>query len=443
MPTPSRPHPAPRRPTSRETRPAAHQRLPARLTLAAALAIGAVAPAGAQIGASAPPMDSLCPPGTLVDPAFRDAAVLTMRKLVVRAPGQASHGAVRRALAAAHVDAQHRAWHHIAAYEGNLGLIGALRIDPSLRAEAADWLRWQARHLPLRGTDQGVLHDRWVLADGTQETTCPPDLNVRHCNQIDATDSTIASLFLMAKAYLDSGGDAALLREPAVRLALERAAVTLQRLQQANGLSWAKRSHPVAYLMDAVEVAAGWRAYAHVQEQVWTLPQAAQSSRDRARRTASGVEQQLWDAGSGLWKVSLEAGPAETGHWYPDTMAQAWPLLWSSASQPGAFHISRTAWPRAAAQWRTNDSAWQTRNVDPAGFWWPAAAVAAHCVGDTAAAVDWVARARAAWLRPSAPFAWPFQVSDLLWLLWLADPGPPQAPLPAPVSARPMAPNGG
>jgi hypothetical protein len=53
-------------------------------------------------------MDSLCPPGALVDAAFRDAAVLTMRQLVVRAPGQASHGAVRRALAPAHVDGQRR-----------------------------------------------------------------------------------------------------------------------------------------------------------------------------------------------------------------------------------------------------------------------------------------------------------------------------------------------
>jgi hypothetical protein len=115
-------------------------------------------------------------------------------------------------------------------------------------------------------------------------------------------------------------------------------------------------------------------------------------------------------------------------------MAQAWPLLWSTSGQPASFQASRSAWPRAAAQWRTNDNAWQTRNVDPAGFWWPAAAVAAHCVGDTAAAVDWVARARTAWLKPAAPFAWPFQVSDLLWLLWLAEPGPPQAPLPTPGS---------
>ncbi|WP_310463036.1 hypothetical protein [Sphaerotilus sp.] len=416
-----------------------------RLSTAAAVAMATLAltPATAQVNASTPPMDSLCPPGTLVDAAFRDAAVLTMRQLVVRAPGQPSHGAVRRALAAAHIDSQKRPWHHIAAYEGNLGLIGALRVDPSLRTEAADWLRWQVRHLPLRGIDQGVLHDRWVLADGSQESMCPPDIDARHCNQIDATDSTIASLFVMAKAYLDNGGDVALLREPAVRLALERAAATLLRLQQANGLSWAKRSHPVAYLMDAVEVAAGWRALAHLQDKVWAQPQAAQTSRDRAQRAGSGVEQQLWDAGAGLWRVSQDAPSAQTSRWYPDTMAQAWPLLWSSASQPTSFSASRSAWPRAAAQWRTNDNAWQARNVDPAGFWWPAAAVAAHCVGDTAAAVDWVTRARAAWLKPSAPFAWPFQVSDLLWLLWLAEPGPPQAPLPTPMTTLPATGKGG
>jgi hypothetical protein len=404
-----------------------------RLSAAAAAAACLLAPADAQVNASTPPMESLCPPGALVDAAFRDAAVLTMRRLVVRAPNQPSHGAVRRALAPAHIDAQKRPWYHVAAYEGNLGLIGALRVDPSLRTEAADWLRWQVRHLPLRGADQGVLYDRWILADGTQETMCPPDIDARHCKQIDATDSTIASLFLMAKAYLDNGGDPALLREPAVRLALERSASALIKLRQPNGLSWAKRSHPVAYLMDAVEVAAGWRALAYVQDHVWAQPPAAQTSRDRAQVASSAVEQLLWDSGAALWRVSLDAGSPDTSHWYPDTMAQAWPLLWSTPSQPAGYSASRAAWPRAAARWRTNDNAWQSRNVDPAGFWWPAAAVAAHCVGDSTAAVDWVARARATWLRPEAPFAWPFQVSDLLWLLWLAEPGPPQAPLPSPL----------
>lgn len=382
--------------------------------------------------AATTPIESLCPAGSLVDAAFRDAAILEMRKLVVRAPGQTSNGAVRRNLGVAHVDSQGRKWHHVAAYEGNLGMLGALRVDPTLRTDAAEWLRWQVRHLPVRGADQGLLFDRWVLIDGSAESTCLPDLGAEHCRQIDATDSTIASLFLLAQAYVQHGGDAALLREPAVKLALEKAAETLVNLQQPNGLTWAKRDHAVGYLMDGVEVAAGWRAYAAIQESVWGLPAAAESSRTRARNLYGGVGQLLWDSPRNLWKVSQLAGPTDVSRWYPDTMAQAWPLLWSSTSQQNSFNQSRAAWQRAAAQWRTNNNAWQTRNVDPAGFWWPAAAVAAYCIGDVPAAVDWVARARAAWLKPDAPFAWPFQVSDLLWLLWLAEPGPPQAPLPAP-----------
>jgi hypothetical protein len=246
----------------------------------------------------------------------------------------------------------------------------------------------------------------------------------------------------MARAYLQQGGDAALLREPAMRSALERAAATLAGLQQADGLSLAKREHPVAYLMDAVEVAAGWRALAELQATVWQAPAAAQASRARALRTEAGVAGTLWDAPAGLWRVSRGAPPTQTTRWYPDTMAQAWPLLWSHAEAGTLHQRARTAWTQAAARWRTNDTAWQARNVDPAGFWWPAAAVAAHCVGDAAAAADWVARARAAWLQPQAPFAWPFQVSDLLWLLWLAEPGPPQAPLPTPITTTPSVPRG-
>ena len=42
-----------------------------RQTAAAAAATFVLAPAGAQVSASTPPMDSLCPPGALVDAAFR------------------------------------------------------------------------------------------------------------------------------------------------------------------------------------------------------------------------------------------------------------------------------------------------------------------------------------------------------------------------------------
>ena len=68
--------------------------------------------------------------------------------------------------------------------------------------------------------------------------------------------------------------------------------------------------------------------------------------------------------------------------------------------------------------------------------------MAALCTGDEPAARTWVARARQRWLDPRDPFAWPFQVSDLLWLLWLADPVAAQPPSvamaapPAPLNFR-------
>ncbi|BDI07419.1 hypothetical protein [Sphaerotilus microaerophilus] len=385
-----------------------------------------------------PPIDSACPAGNLVDPAFRDAAVLTMRRLVVRAPGRATHGAVRRSLGAAHVDRRGRTWHHVAAYEANLGFVGALRVDATMRREAADWLRWQAAQLPLSGPDRGVLHDRWVLADGSQQSACPADIDARHCRQIDAVDSTLASFFLMAQAYLRHGGDAALLREPALRAAFDVAAATLATLQQTEGLSWAKADHPVAYLMDAVEVAAGWRALAQLQAEAWGDAAGAAVSRHQAQRTQDALQRSLWDGSAGLWRVSLNGPATRLARWYPDSMAQAWPLLWGPAGRdPAQVTRDRAAWQRAAAAWHTPERHWAARNVDPAGFWWPAAAVAAHCSGDAGAAADWVARARRAWLAGPPPFPWPFQVSDLLWLLWLAEPGPPQAPLPDPAPAPP------
>ena len=52
------------------------------------------------------------------------------------------------------------------------------------------------------------------------------------------------------------------------------------------------------------------------------------------------------------------------------------------------------AWRQAQQHWR--NPLWSLRNPDPAGFWWPAAAVAAQCTGDEAAARAWVSALEAA-----------------------------------------------
>ena len=373
--------------------------------------------AGAAVAAPQPPLpDSPCAAAALVDPLFRDQALAALERLVVHAPGQAADGAVFSHQSAGHVDGQGRSWHQVSAYQANLGVIGALRVAPRrLLPLAAAWLGWQARHIAPVGAPRGVVIDHWVRAGDLAESTCPPGITPQGCGTVDAYDSTAASTLLLADAYLRHGGDLRVLRDPAMRQALEAAASALAGLTVADGLTVATPTHRIVYTMDMAEVVAGWRAWARLQRDAYAQPASADNTLATAARAEAGARARLWDARAGAWRVNLGAGAPQQNRWYPDTVAQAWPLLWGlDAETP---ERTQQTWRRAVAPWQ---GAWAQRNVDPAGFWWPAVAVAALCTGDEAGARTWVARARQRWLDPAAPFAWPFQVGDLLWLMWMA-----------------------
>ena len=408
------------------------------LCLAGAAGAAAPPPADATPARALPPAlaDSPCPTGALVDPVFRDAALQALAGLVVNAPGRSAHGAVRSHHSAGYVDAQGRAWHQISAYQVNLGLVGALRIGPKQLPLVADWLGWLARHIAPGGASRGVVLDHWVRAGDFEESTCPPGMASALCGAVDAFDSTAATTLLLADAYLAHGGDVMLIRSPAMRQALEASATTLNALATADGLTLAKPSHPVVYTMDVVEVIAGWRAWARVQRDAYAQPQSAINSFALASRAEAGLRNKLWLVPAGAWRVSLESGAPQRSRWYPDTVAQAWPLLWGVDAGPPTR--ARDAWRQAIAPWQPPaPTHWARKTVDPDGFWWPAVAVAALCTGDEASARTWVARARSRWLDPKSPFAWPFQVGDLLWLLWLAEPAGAAPPA---SSAAPPAP---
>ncbi len=391
-------------------------------SLVAALLAAACAMAAAPASPPSPPLTgSACSTGSLVDPVFRDAALAALAGLVVLAPGRSADGAVRSHHSAGHVDAQGRAWHQISAYQVNLGLVGALRVAPQQQLPlTAGWLRWLARHIAPGGASRGVVLDHWVRADDFEESTCPPGLAKSQCGAVDAFDSTAATTLLLADAYLQRGGDVMLIRDPAMRQALEAAATTLQALTVADGLTIAKPNHPVVYTMDVVEVIAGWRAWGRVQRDAYAQPASAANSFAVADRAEAGLRNKLWHAPSSAWRVSLESAAPQRKHWYPDTVAQSWPLLWGvDGGQP---ERARDTWRAAIAPWQRSPAHWARSTADPEGFWWPAVAVAALCTGDEAGARTWVSRARGHWLDPKSPFAWPFQVGDLLWLLWLAEP---------------------
>ncbi len=92
-------------------------------------------------------------------------------------------------------------------------------------------------------------------------------------------------MLMMADSYLAATGDAALLREPAVRSALNATSNAMYALAQADGLTWAKPDYRTAYVMDAVEVSTGWRAWSRVQARAYGDAAASQASLAQAQRT--------------------------------------------------------------------------------------------------------------------------------------------------------------
>lgn len=388
--------------------------------IAARAVAGLLALPVAIASANAPLADSRCRTPAIVDAAFRDAALNTLEGLVVRAPGKPADGAIRIDHGTGLRDAKGQTWFRIAAYQVNLGVVGALAAGPRALPTAEGWLRWQARHIAVNGPARGVVLDTWIRPGDQTESTCPDPRASATCDDVDAYDSTAASTLLVADAWLRAGGDANLLREPAMRAALEAAAEAMVALAGTDGLTIAKPSHRVVYTMDQVEVAAGWRAWARVQRDAYAQPASAANSLANAERIERALRTRL--AHGDAWRVSLDDRSPQPANWYPDTVAQAWPLLWLPDA-PGEPDDARRRWTRAIASWQSDHQrSWRAVNVDPDGFWWPAVAVAALCTGDRDSAARWVARAREQLLDRQPRFARPFHVGDLLWLLWMAEP---------------------
>ena len=362
------------------------------------LVLGAAAAAllASALGvATAPAAAAACPTGVLVDAAFRDAGLAALQRLTVQAPGQAADGAVRVHQSAGYVDPQGGAWHHVSAYQVNLAFVGALRVAPDMKEAAGRWLQWQARHMETAGLGaaRGVVLDHWLRAPDLSESTCPPGLAPALCNEVDAFDSTAASTLLMADAYVLCTGGAALLRQPHVRPALEAAAATLRAADAAERPDLGQARPPVAYTDGRRR---GARRLARLGgDPARRLRRAAVGARhlDFVRRgeaadCARGSGTRSSACGGSMPAPSPPA--STTGIRTPSPRrgrcsGTASPIRSSRCARASPGTVPPTAWRGA--------DGWAVRNVDPAGFWWPAVAVAAHCTGDTESARTWVQRA--------------------------------------------------
>jgi len=274
----------------------------------------------------------------------------------------------------------------IVPYFSNRAAVGLLRAPVAGKIEVAErWMDWYLRHLNTDGTLPGVVYDHWYLEDGTGETACPPGINPALCGHDDASDSYAATFLGAAWTYYEEGGGPEFLNAPGNKEKFETIAGVILALQQADGLTWAKDTYHVKYLMDNSEVYWGLKSMARLEEKVFSNPTMAQVYDIAAEQIRNGIENELFNPGTGLYRVAkFEDGTykeANLSEWYPGTVALAWPHL---------FGIIEGTSSRAKAQMAAlNDNwdgspnpDWTSNIVDPDGLLWPSIGHAALLIGD-------------------------------------------------------------
>jgi hypothetical protein len=287
----------------------------------------------------------------------------------------------------------------VAPYQANLAVVGladAASATGDARYSDAAWraLDWYAGH---EGPN-GFVTDYQVVAGELVST-----------GTMDSTDAYAGTFLVAARQVWRAAPDVRQLRDlsPGIRGAIDAIEATMD----LDGLTWAKPSWHVKYLMDQAEAYAGLLAAAQLERE---LNDAVQQTRATALalRMKTGVDA-LWNPSTESYDWAVhEDGARVATNWatlYPDAMEQAWAVAFGVVDPTRALALMQ--------QFATQHPEWSTPTApttidgraDVVGYW-PEVAWAFRRIGLGTYADDAVATIRAAALAASR--AWPFCTAD-------------------------------
>jgi hypothetical protein len=255
------------------------------------------------------------------------------------------------------------------------------------------WLKWYQSRMDA----QGFVND-YVMSGGTLLST----------GSMDSTDA-YAGTFLLALLYTyRSNPDKTMLRT--FRTGIAKAVGAIEATQQADGLTWAKPSWLVKYLMDQAETYAGLIAASDLAKVLGDTTLSQRAAKD-ATRMRNGVAA-TWNASRNAYDWAIFPSGRTTTQWsilYSDSLQQAWAVAFgivdSSRSNTlvARFAAVQPKWalPLATALF----SGGQLANVG----YWPAAGIAFSKVRNSAAPAA-VRSIRSAALTSGR--AWPFTTGN-------------------------------
>ena len=279
-------------------------------------------------------------------------------------------------------------------YLGNYAAIGlaeayrVTRTTADLTAASA-WLSWYAAH----ENASGFVTDYTVSSTGIETST----------GDMDSTDAYAGTFLLAVRAVSRAGGNIKTLTT-----AIKGAVTAVEATQDGDGLTWAKPTWQVKYLMDESEVYAGLRAAADLGTTLNDRTLRARAMVD-ANAVAAGVSG-LWDASTQAYDWARDGGAQVATNWanlYSDSMEQAWASTFGVASPSAGLLTTldndHPLWDQPGATDLVNGS--------PATVgYWPVAGWGFLASGSAARAATAATHIRSAALTTNR--AWPFTTGN-------------------------------
>lgn len=257
-------------------------------------------------------------------------------------------------------------------------------------------LQWYLTHLerPDRFGISGTVYDYEVFADGEE----------RSKEDYDSSDSYGATFFSALRRYYDLTRDQAFVQQHRAELDLIAGAVLAT--EQADGLTWAKPTWKVKYLMDNAEVAQGLNDLAYLMEAALGDKAAAETYRKKAGSVLKGIDRVLWQGNRYAMGVDAagRAFPFDWSKWYPDATSQLFPI-WLGILNPRdskaiglykQFNQAHPDWVKLAKD-------------DP--FPWAMVGYTAAVMGDVAQATEYITNVRRAYVELGER-SWPWHPTE-------------------------------
>jgi hypothetical protein len=283
-----------------------------------------------------------------------------------------------------------------------MGLARAFEVTRDSRYinAAWQWASWYQAHMDT----QGFVTD-YTISNGVLTST----------GFMDSTDAYAGTFLLAVRDAFRA--DANLSKLNGLKTGIAKAVKAIEATQTADGLTWAKPTWRVKYLMDQGETYAGLLAAAELARKLNNTTLANRATTD-AKRMRTGVGT-LWNSSVSAYDWAKHANDARTAtNWsylYSDALQQAWSVafgLVDPTRDVGLMTRFTTSQPKWAQP--TSTALFSGGATDLVGYW-PVAGLALRRVAkDPSAALLSIRSAAIASNR-----AWPFTTGNAGQLILL------------------------